>query len=499
MNNHALLFKRLMENTPGSVFFKDLNGRFIAINKTCATKFGLERPEEAIGKTDFDFFAIEHAQIAMEDEQMVIATQQPIVSKEEREVFNNVDRTVKWASTSKYPLLDDDGTIIGTYGITQDITEKKLQFEEVERLRKQVESILNSVPNLIFIKDEFGRYVLANEAAKRYFDPINGDIIGKTDVDLGVPQHRAEKYIETEAEVIASKKQAFYPEEKTIRKDGVECWHQTTKLPFTLANGRPAVLSVTTDVSKRIQYEVDLIESLNVISKQNERLSNYAHIVSHNLRNHAGGISMLVSLIQIAESDEEKNESIDMLEGASERLNETIADLNEIIDNQSKVETDLKNLDFQHVLNGVKEVLATEIKSKNVNLIEDIESGLFIKYSPAYLDSILLNLCSNAIKYHHPDRTPEIYIKAWRVNDKVNLLIRDNGQGIDLNKHGKNIFGMYKTFHDNHNAKGIGLYITKNQVESLGGSIKVESEPGAGSTFTVDFGKQHRDTMLVPS
>ncbi len=499
MDNHALLFKRLMENTPESVFFKDLNSRFIAINTTCAAKFGLESPEEAIGKTDFDFFAIEHAQIALEDEHQIIATQQPIINKEEREVFNDESRTVAWASTSKYPLLDDDGTVIGTYGITRDITEKKYQYEEIQRLKDQMESLLNSVPNMIFVKDEFGRFVLANDAAQKYLDPLNQNIIGKTDVELGIPNERAHRYMQTEAAVIATQKTAFQPEEKTIRNDGVEFWHQATKVPFTLENGRPGVLTVTTDVSKRIQYEVDLLDSLNVISKQNERLSNFAHIVSHNLRNHAGGISMLSSLIQVSESDEEKNELIEMLESASERLNDTIADLNEIIDKQSKAETSLKLLDISEVLDGVKEVLATEIKANDVEFREEIEPGLCFKYSPAYLDSILLNLCSNAIKYRHPDRTPKVYVKAWREQDKVHLQVSDNGRGIDLQKHASNVFGMYKTFHNNDNAKGIGLYITKNQIEALGGSIGIESEPEVGTTFTIDFGKQHRNKMLSPA
>ncbi|MCR9130994.1 MAG: PAS domain-containing sensor histidine kinase [bacterium] len=498
MDNHALLFKRLMENTPESVFFKDLNSRFIAINTTCAAKFGLENPEEAIGKTDFDFFAIEHAQVALEDEHQIIATQQPIINKEEREVFNDENRTVAWASTSKYPLLDEDGTVIGTYGITRNITEKKAQYEEIQHLKNQMESILNAVPNMIFVKDEYGRFVLANEAAKNYLGSEFGDIIGKTDYELGVPEERADQYRNIEKEVIATQKTAFHPEEKTYRRDGTEFWHQTIKVPFTLGNGKPGVLSVTTDVSKRIQYEVELLDSLNVISKQNERLSNFAHIVSHNLRNHAGGISMLSSLIQVSESTEEKEELIGMLESASERLNETIADLNEIIDKQSKAEIDLKLLDFREVLDGVKEVLATEIKTHGVEFIEEIEPGLYFRYSPAYLDSILLNLCSNAIKYRHPDRAPEVHIKVWREQEKVHMQISDNGRGIDLEKHAASIFGMYKTFHGNENAKGIGLYITKNQIESLGGSILIESEPDSGTTFTIDFGKQHRNKMLTP-
>lgn len=500
MENQTLLFKRLMENAPESVFFKDLESRFIAINQSCARKFGLNSPDEALGKTDFDFFAIEHAQNALEDEHQILATLEPIVNKEEREVFNDADRTVAWTTTSKFPLINEEGVLIGTYGITKDITRRKKNFEEIRRLKEQVESILNAVPSMILVKDYEGKYVMANKSAREYFNPYGGEIIGKKDVDLGVPHDRAEKYLEIDHKVIKSQEPSFNSEEKTRRWDGKEFWHQTTKVPFTRAdNGEPVVLSVITDVSKRVKYEVELVDSLNTISKQNERLSNFAHIVSHNLRNHAGGISMLISLLEESEDDAEKEELFDLLTKSSERLNETIADLNEIIDNQSKVETELKKISFEETLAGIKEVLQTEIRKNDVWIEEEIEPGMKFKYSPAYLESILLNLLSNAIKYRSSKRRPHISIRAWKEQGRVQLVIQDNGMGIDLEKFGNKVFGMYKTFHNNDNAKGIGLYITKNQIESLGGSIHIESVPDQGTTFHVDFGKQHRNRMLVPA
>ena len=157
----------------------------------------------------------------------------------------------------------------------------------------------------------------------------------------------------------------------------------------------------------------------------------------------------------------------------------------------------MKHLDFQEYLDNIKEVLATEFKEKRVTLFEDIEPDLEILYNPAYLESILINLISNAIKYKHPDRDPEITISARKRADSVYIRVTDNGMGIDLSKHGDKLFGMYKTFHGNDNAKGIGLYITRNQIESLGGNIKVESEVDRGTTFKIDFGKQVRSPEMV--
>jgi len=136
----------------------------------------------------------------------------------------------------------------------------------------------------------------------------------------------------------------------------------------------------------------------------------------------------------------------------------------------------------------VKDILSSEIMIHNVKFKESVPEELEIEYNPAYLESILLNLISNAIKYSHPDRKPEVEISANQNGEETILTISDNGIGLDLDKYGDDLFGMYKTFHSNKNSKGIGLYITKNQVESLGGRIKVDSKPGKGTSFTIYFG-----------
>jgi signal transduction histidine kinase len=111
-----------------------------------------------------------------------------------------------------------------------------------------------------------------------------------------------------------------------------------------------------------------------------------------------------------------------------------------------------------------------------------------VNYKKAYLESILLNFVTNGIKYRHPDRLPLIRLRAYRDAGQAILEIEDNGIGIDLANHGDKLFGMYKTFHGNADAKGIGLYITKNQVEEMGGSIQVESRVGEGTKFIIALG-----------
>ena len=127
----------------------------------------------------------------------------------------------------------------------------------------------------------------------------------------------------------------------------------------------------------------------------------------------------------------------------------------------------------------------------NINAVikNEISEQTKIHFNQLYLESIIQNLLSNALKYAHPDRYAEIIFSDYEDLDYVTLLIKDNGIGIDLDTYGDAIFGLYRTFHKNENAEGVGLYITKNQLESLGGSISVTSKVSEGSTFILKFAK----------
>ena len=128
------LMNILMDMLPDTIYFKDTQGRFLRINQAQARRFNLDNPEQALGKTDFDFFALEHAQAAFDDEMKIIQTGQPLINYEELETYP--DRPATWVSTTKMPLRSIHGEIEGTFGVSRDITEKK-QAEEA--LRKSEE------------------------------------------------------------------------------------------------------------------------------------------------------------------------------------------------------------------------------------------------------------------------------------------------------------------------------------------------------------------------
>src|SRR5262249_34072526 len=145
------LLRSLLDNIPDSIYFKDERSRFIRVSKALAAQHGLDDPAEAIGKSDFDFFTEEHARPAFEDEQEMIRTGQPVVGKVEKETWS--DGRVDWVSTTKVPLRDASGRIVGTMGISRDVTERLQAEESLRGSEALYHSLVENLPQNIFRKD----------------------------------------------------------------------------------------------------------------------------------------------------------------------------------------------------------------------------------------------------------------------------------------------------------------------------------------------------------
>jgi len=247
------------------------------------------------------------------------------------------------------------------------------------------------------------------------------------------------------------------------------------------------IIGTHTDISAQKEKEQELIKTLAIIGEQNSRLLNFAHIVSHNLRSHSGNIEMLLDIIGDETDEVCLKESYGHLRSSSKALSQTIEHLKELVEIQSELVHQRENLNLNSYLGKTLEILGEEIKKNKVVINNAINNTEMISFNPAYLESILLNFTSNAIKYSHPDRVPIINYSLTSYKSQKILEIQDNGLGINLEKHGKKIFGMYKTFHKHQDSRGIGLFITKNQIEAMGGRVDVKSKVGIGTTFKIYF------------
>lgn len=264
-------------------------------------------------------------------------------------------------------------------------------------------------------------------------------------------------------------------------------WVRAIGKPIYDNNKIVGVRGVFQNIDENKLRELRIMESLEVIAAQNSRLSNFAYIVSHNLRSHSSNLELVVHLFDTLTNEKEKLNLLESIRDISHSLTNTIEHLNEITTIENNRDQQKKLVRFEDILKGVTNSIKQIIEENQTTIKSDFSKLEEIEYIPAYLESILLNLITNSIKYKHSKRKPEIIITTYKI-DKANYMkVSDNGSGIDLNLHGNKIFGMYKTFHLNSDSTGIGLFITKNQIQSLGGSISVPSEVGTGTTFIIRF------------
>ena len=226
---------------------------------------------------------------------------------------------------------------------------------------------------------------------------------------------------------------------------------------------------------------------LNELAIQNTQLNDFANITSHNLRSPAGNITALISTIDDDSTIEEYKSVFDMLKKVAQNLQDSLNQLIEVLHIKKNKIIEKEFLNFQEIYTKTVESLQGEILNSKAALVASFENAPEIEYSRIYLESIFHNLISNALKYKDGTRIPEIKIYTEIKNNCLFLHVKDNGLGIDLARHGDKIFGMHQVFHKHPNAKGIGLFMTKTQIESMDGKISVTSEVNVGTTFTVQF------------
>lgn len=303
--------------------------------------------------------------------------------------------------------------------------------------------------------------------------------------DLEQIQHSIKNYI-------LNKTKEYRSEHRIISKDGTYKWVLDSGKIIAYDKHRvpSKFIGTSIDITQRKEDEERLRQDLSVITNQNKKLTNFAHIVTHNLKEHAGNFESLLGFYLESTDEESKDEMIQHLITVSDSLTKTISSLKDIVASQSHTKIDIAPLNFNKYVNKVIEFLQFEIAEKDVIINNKVSDDLVLFSNETYLESIILNLASNALKYSHPERQPIVTIDVKKTKTGIKITLEDNGVGIDLEKHGHEMFNLYKTFHGNNNAEGIGLYITKNQIEDLGGIIEVQSVVGEGTTFIMTIDKK---------
>ncbi|HWZ15575.1 MAG TPA: PAS domain S-box protein [Mucilaginibacter sp.] len=283
----------------------------------------------------------------------------------------------------------------------------------------------------------------------------------------------------------------FQIEKRLIHKDGTPIWVMVNVSIIHNLQGESFAVSQIIDISalkelmgKMELKNTELSHTANQLTEKLTQLEDFNNIVAHNLRGPVKTIGYVLQLIAEEESEDEKQQYMAMLSEISNSLNDTLDDLLKVL--EIKLDKTIKSdsCALQDVTDNISLLLKGDILKANALITTHFDVKR-INFPRIYLESIFYNLVSNSLKYRRDDVQVEIKISSTESGEKTFLIFEDNGIGIDLARHGKDIFKLNKVFHSGFDSKGVGLFITKNQIEAHGGTIEVESVPGCGTKFTI--------------
>lgn len=374
----------------------------------------------------------------------------------------------------------ENGSCKLLHGLVQDIHEFKTAQLEILLREEEFRQTFWHAPIGMGMMDLTGKVVKVNPSMCETFGYTEQELIH---IEKNVISHpddieATKTFIQ---QILSGERESFQQEKRYFHKNKSLIWAilSISAVKNDLGETTHFVTQVNDITDKKLMTES--------LKEHNNRLQNYAHIVSHNLRSHTGNLAMLLELSEINNKKGCDNDLFEHIKSASNNMNETVQHLSEIVEIHNLLKETLVPHNLRkRVDKSIASVRAT-LNEINGEVTFNVDEDYLVYAVSSYMDSILHNLITNAIKYKSPYRLLKIKIKAGRKNGMTFLSIADNGLGIDLEKHGSKIFGMYKTFHEHKKAKGIGLFISKNQIEAMGGSIEVESKPNIGSTFTIYF------------
>ena len=477
------LFSMLMDNVPDHIYFKDKESRFIRLNKSMLRRFGFKDLNEAFGKTDFDVFKDEHAQQAFQDEQTIIRTGEPIINLEEKETWS--DGSITWISTTKIPLRESNGQIIGTFGISRDITESKLAAELLHESNELSKSLLLSIPFGMHIVDAQGNILFQNEIMINQF---GHDVVGQKCWELcrndkvqciDCPLHNGIHIGTTESY------------ESTDILGGKTFLITHTGMIF---QGRKAILEMFQDITERKQAEIELIAAKEKAEESNRLKTAFLATMNHELRtplNHILGFSELILSGVSPEDNVSFAASIQSSGQSLLSIIEGIFDLAMV----EQANVALRNQTFtlmDHIMESkasFDNILVASGKNEQIQLIFKPDIPFLSSYITAdrsKINQVLTNLFKNAVKFT-PHGTIELGFRVEK-ESYLTYYVKDSGIGIPDEKQNI-IFDFFRQVDDSYTRRyggiGVGLAISQKIAKILNGELKVVSEIGVGSIFSL--------------
>jgi PAS domain S-box-containing protein len=529
------LLHTLLDNLPDRIYFKDDQSRFTRISRAVAERFKIAHPREAMGKTDLDFLSAERANAALADEAQIMNSGQPILGKIERELHPEGHST--WALTTKLPLKNRQGKIIGNFGISRDVTEIKKIEEQLEIERNLLRSLIDNLPDYIYVKDPQGRYLLDNIAHRRWLGAVlESEVIGKRISDFFRPDLVA-CFSNDDQQVILSGHPLLNREEQVVDRFGNKRWHATTKVPLRNKEGEvTGLVGISRDITESklseealqeanedlARHKNELQKTLSELQRSHEdvksaqfqlmeaekmqSIGRLAAGVAHEVKNPLGILRMGADYLVKNLKSEDENVAL-ILADMTDAIKRADSIILGLLDFSAPHALDCRPEDLGAILEQSLSLVRHSIGEGGLKLVKELAPGLpSLRLDHNKIKQVFLNLLTNAVQATPRDGVLTVRTSArtlrpeevdhdagsrvahrFRAGETVVIAeITDTGCGIPEEKRAE-IFDPFFTTKPTGKGTGLGLTVTKKIVELHGGILDIRNRKEGGVVVTVMF------------
>ncbi|WP_193309804.1 PAS domain-containing protein [Halorubrum halophilum] len=393
----------------------------------------------------------------------------------ELRIVTAADR-VRWVRTIADPRFDDAGNVVGALGLFQDITERKEYEMALESTREELRQIIDLVPDLVFVKNREGEYLLANEATARAYGKTPAEIEGKSEAEIIPDRDDSEEFRQDDLAVIESGEPKEIPEETLTTATGETRILQTVKIPYKISEtDEDAVLGYARDVTELKEYE-------RTLEEQRDSLKLLNQVVRHDIRNQLMVVESYTELLEELLSDDRSRTYAQTVKGAARQaidITETAKDVTDVL---LRVDADRSPMSLRTELTGQIESVQSDQDRVAISVDGSIPDVTVL--ADDLLEAVFRNLLTNAV-VHNDKEVAEVSVAAGVSEGTVRVSIADNGPGI-ADDHKEQIFQEGEKGLES-GGTGVGLYLVKTLVDKYGGDVWVEDNEPTGCVFVVEL------------
>ena len=506
------LVRTLIDLMPDYIYAKDAAGRFLLANLAVARVMGSQSPRQLVGKTDADFYSPEMADKFRADDESVLRGE-ALEGREELGT-DSVAGEARWHLTTKLPVRDARGEVVGLVGISRDIHRSKLAEDEILRLnaaldervkvrtaelaaeRHLLRTLIENMPDPIYAKDTESRYILVNQAMAAGVNMTPAELLGRTVFDC-YPPEQAQRFFDDDREVMRSGRALIGREEVALdRSTGGQRWMLTTKVPLRDGDGRiVGIVGISRDIG-----ELRRVQELRVAKERaeaaNEGKSRFLANMSHELRTPLNAVLGYAQILMRDEAlSEVQRQGLATIRHSGEHL---LGLINDILDlakiDAGRLELCPEPLPLYEFVRVIDDIIRVEAFDKKLAFHCDVPADLpaVIEADEKRLRQVLLNLLSNAVKFTEAGAVSLRIAVVSRDHGTARLRfeVQDSGPGIAAEQH-EAIFQPFVqsgTRQDRAIGAGLGLAISRQLARLMGGDLHLESEPESGTRiwFEID-------------